>query len=231
MKRIFELVMVVCLLLGILCACDKGTNTKTTKATTVADTATTAVVNDIAETIGEKQLNGLCEPLAALYTVYADPTNGLNYTAGKVENKDAVTYLDYLGAMFYAFDAQEYNQLPKGVKYVSGPEIDVTQLLDVVYGNFFTTADILTDNNLLIFNGHAYYVPVLDAPKAEVKYIGGELPLMTDTLNYSVKVDYNDGTVVEGTMKVKVAQSENNQYWMTITSISATDIKVVESAG
>ncbi len=237
MKRTLELIMVVCLLLTVLCACGNKTENAATNATTApnataAPTATAeAQETTIAETIGEKQLQGLCEPLAAIYTALAEPDKGLNYTTGSVKNEDAVNYLAYLGAMFYSFDAEEYDGLEKGVKYVSFPEDDVTQLLDIVFGSNFTTADILTDNNLLIFNAHAYYVPVLDAPKAAVAYTGAENPSMNDTLIYSVRVDYNDGTVISGEMKVKAAASENNQYRLTVTSISATDIKAVSSAG
>ena len=232
MKRTIELVMVVCLMLAVLSACGKSTAKNTTQGTSAAPSTTAVPETDVVETIGEKQLNGLCEPLGALYTALADnPYKGMNYSAGKVENKDAVNYLDYLGAMYYSFDAQEYDQLQKGVKYVSFPEIDVTQLLDVVFGQHYTTADILTDNVNLIFNGHAYYVPVYDSPSAAVKYIGAADPLMTDTLNYSFEIDYHDGTVIDGKMKVKVAPSENNQYWMTVTSINATDVTVVSDAG
>ena len=232
MKRTLGLIMTVCLLLATLCACGNNTGKTASTTSTAAPAAASTQETAVAETIGEKQLLGLCEPLAALYTALADdPYKGMSYTAGKIDNKDAVNYLAYLGAMFYSAGAKEYEQLQKGVKYVSFPEDDVSQLLDIVFGSNFTTADILTDNNLLIYNGHAYYVPVYDAPAAVVKYTGGANPLMTDTLDYTAKVDYHDGTVISCKMKVKAAASENNQYRLTVTSVSAADITIVSDAG
>lgn len=216
MKRALELILVGCLLLSVLSACGKKTNY-------VAPT-TEVQQTEPGEAIGEKQLLGLCEPLAALYTVFAEgPFKGMKYTAKKVENKDAVDYLVNLGSLFYSADAQEYDELEKGVKYVSYPQDDANQLLDIVFGQYYTTADILTDSKLLIYNAKAYYTPVIDTPTASVQYTGAATALTTDTLSYLLSIDYHDGTVVACKMKVKVAVSENNQYGLTITAVDATD--------
>ena len=143
-----------------------ATATATTTAATIEPASTAAAV--------DKSLPaGITDSLCAMILTYGQVDYGADTV---ITNDQAVTYLENITRLFYSSRAESVEAIGTDYKYAAFDETEIDQLLNQAFGSRYSTKELLTEDTLLVYNAHMYYVPLKDdgAAAPELIYASGD---------------------------------------------------------
>ena len=187
-------------------------STENTAATTVASTETSTAVSTTGQTVTQADslmVSEIIKPLTGMFLVYGKTMYG---PETMITNDQAIEYLCQMVRLYYSDRAEDVDALGTQNKYVALDEAEVSQLLDEAFGGRYTTAELLTDNTLVTYNAHMYYIPLQDTDTAlQIIYSDGN----AGTNQYTFKVS---GQGMDQTLTMQAEPSKDNTIGFSIVS-------------
>jgi hypothetical protein len=169
------------------------------------------------------------EPLSSLDIYLANvaefvtPFLALDYAghaySEEITNDYAANYLVDYANRFYAANAETYPDIQSDYsQYISFPQDDVTQFLNVAFGSKFGTDELSPaslEDQRVIYNAKAYYIA------SDILQTDIELTPSLYESDYEIEYTYTltyPGIVKDGTIRVILEPSAENQLGVSIAS-------------
>jgi len=144
-----------------------------TATATAETTAATMETTSAAEAVDKNLPAGITDSLSAMILTYGQDDYGADTV---ITNDQAVTYLENITRLFYSSRAEAVEAIGTDYKYAAFDETEIDQLLNQAFGSRYSTRELLTEDTLLVYNAHTYYVPLRDdaAAAPELIYTSGD---------------------------------------------------------
>lgn len=230
--KMLMLILSAAMITSVLCSCSSGTvkDTETVPASAAqsatqpapavtkpsAAESTAAAAAAVTETAGtggaadENLPDGIANALSAMILTYGQDDYGPDTV---VANDQAIAYLENITRLFYSDRAESFDAISTEYKYAAFDETEIDQLLDEAFGGRYSTAELLTEDTLVVYNAHMYYVPLQDDGTAapEMLFVAGD-----QTSNEYILTVTDQG--VQQLLTLTVALSADNSSGYSIVS-------------